>query len=153
MKPSGHFCASCLTAKMTGRGASALLRSADPLTAELPCPVAVVSPAEDEEVPPDGAVVGWQPTPGIFDPDTKKCDTGEDVGLVGYQVIVLLENEEAGLRREFLVDLPPGATEVPVPAAFVEEGARLEGTEFTLEVLAVEDSGNRTITARGFQVE
>jgi hypothetical protein len=129
------------------------LRSTDPLTAELPCPVIVVSPAEDQAVPPDGVVVSWQPAPGVFDPDTRKCDTGEEVGLVGYQVIVLLENEEAGLRREFLVDLPPGVTKVPVPVEFVAEGARVEGTEFTLEVLAVEDSGNRTITARGFQVE
>jgi hypothetical protein len=129
------------------------LRGTDPLTAELPCPVAVVSPAEDEEVPPDGVVVSWQPAPGVFDPDAQRCDPGAEVGLVGYQVIVLLENEEEGLRREFLVDLPPAATEVPVPAAFVEEGARVGGTEFTLEVLAVEDSGNKTITARGFQVE
>ena len=89
----------------------------------------------------------------MFDPDAQRCDPGAEVGLVGYQVIVLLENEEAGLRREFVVDLPPGATGVPVPAAFVAEGARVENTEFTLEVLAVEDSGNRTITARGFQVE
>jgi hypothetical protein len=83
----------------------------------------------------------------------QRCDTGAEVGLVGYQVIVLLENAEAGLRREFLVDLPPGATRVPVPAAFVEEGARVEGTEFALEVLAIEDSGNKTIAARSFQVE
>ena len=129
------------------------LRSTDPLTAELPCPVTVVSPAEEQAVPPDEVVVSWQPAPGVFDPDTRKCDTGEDVELVGYQVIVLLENEEEGLRREFLVDLPPGATRVPVPVEFVEEGARVEGTEFTLEVLAVEDSGNKTITAQSFQVE
>jgi hypothetical protein len=129
------------------------LRSTDPLTAELPCPVTVVSPAEGQAVPPAEVVVSWQPAPGVFDPDAGECDTGEDVGLVGYQVIVLLENEEAGLRREFLVDLPPGATRVPVPAEFVEEGARVEGTEFALEVLAVEDSGNKTIAARSFQVE
>jgi hypothetical protein len=129
------------------------LRGTDPLTAELPCPVTVVSPAEDEEVPPEGVVVSWQPAPGVFDPDAQRCDPGAEVGLVGYQVIVLLENEEEGLRREFVVDLPPGATGVPVPAGFVEEGARLEGTEFTLEVLAVEDSGNKTIAARSFQVE
>ena len=129
------------------------LRSTDPLTAELPCPVTLVSPAEEQAVPPEGVVVRWRPAPGVFDPDARKCDTGREVGLVGYQVIVLLENEEAGLRREFVVDLPPGATEVPVPVEFVTEGARMEGTEFTLEVLAVEDSGNRTITAQGFQVE
>jgi hypothetical protein len=129
------------------------LRGTGPLTAELPCPVTVVSPAEDEEVPPDGVVVGWRPAPGVFDPDAQRCDPSAEVRLVGYQVIVLLENEEEGLRREFVVDLPPGATGVPVPAAFVAEGARVEGTEFTLEVLAVEDSGNKTITLRSFQVE
>ena len=89
----------------------------------------------------------------MFDPDAGECDTGEDVGLVGYQVIVLLENEEAGLRREFVVDLPPGATRVPVSVEFVAEVARVEGAEFTLEVLAVEDSGNKTIALRSFQVE
>ena len=129
------------------------LRSTDPLTAELPCPVTVVSPAEEQAVPPDKVVVGWRPAPGVFDPDTRKCATGEEVGLVGYQVIVLLENEEEGLRREFLVDLPPGVTQVPIPAEFIEEGARVEGTEFTLEVLGIEDSGNKTITARSFEVE
>ena len=70
------------------------LRSTDPLTAELPCPVTVVSPGEEEAVSPDEVVVSWQPAPGVFNPDTKKCDTGEDVELVGYQVIVLLENED-----------------------------------------------------------
>ena len=129
------------------------LRSTDPLTTELPCPVTVVSPGEEEAVSPDQVVVSWQPAPGVFNPDTKKCATGEDVELVGYQVIVLLENKEEGLRREFLVDLPSGSTKVPVPVQFVEEGARLEGTEFVLEVLAIEDSGNKTITAQGFQVE
>jgi hypothetical protein len=129
------------------------LRGTDPLTAELPCPVAVVSPAEGEVVLPAEVVVTWQPAPGVFDPDTRECDTAEEAGLVGYQVIALLENAEAGLRREFLVDLPPGAAGVPVAAGFVEEGARVEGTEFALEVLAVEDSGNKTIAARSFQVE
>ena len=129
------------------------LRGTDPLTAELPCPVTVVSPAEEQAVPPEGVVVRWRPAPGVFDPDARECDPGEEAGLVGYQVIVLLENQEEGLRREFVVDLPPGATGVPVPAAFVAEGARVENTEFTLEVLAVEDSGNKTITLRSFQVE
>ena len=103
------------------------LRSTDPLTAELPCPVTVVSPAEEQAVPPDEVVVGWRPAPGVFDPDTRQCATGEEVGLVGYQVIVVLENEEEGLRREFLVDLPPAVTQVPIPAGFIEEGARAGG--------------------------
>jgi hypothetical protein len=129
------------------------LRSTDALTAELPCPVTVVSPGEEEAVSPDEIVVSWQPAPGVFNPDTKKCNTSEDIELDGYQVIVLLENEDSDLQREFLVDLPPGVTRVPIPVGFAEEGARLKGTEFLLEVLAIEDSGNKTITARSFQVE
>ena len=145
--PEGNY---LFVARTTGNQE---LRSTDPLTAELPCPVTVVSPGEEEAISPEEVVVSWQPAPGVFNPDTKKCDTGEDVELDGYQVIVLLENEDSDLRREFLIDLPPGVTRVPIPAGFVEEGARLEGTEFLLEVLAIEDSGNKTITARSFQVE
>jgi hypothetical protein len=130
-----------------------VLRSTDPLTAELPCPVAVASPSEDEPVAADEVVVRWRPAPGAYDPDTERCDTRRDAGLVGYQVIVVLENEDADLHRELLVDVAPDVTALPVPREFVEAGARRDGTEFTLEVLAIEDSGNKTITEQGFEVE
>ena len=128
------------------------LRSTDPLTAELPCPVTVVSPGEEEAISLNEAVVSWQSAPGVFNSDTKKCDTREDVEIDRYQFVVLLEDEDNDLRREFLVDLPPGVTRVPIPLEFIEEGTRFEGTGFLLELLAIEDSGNKTITARGFQV-
>ena len=130
-----------------------VLRSTDPLTAELPCPVAVASPSEDEPVAADEVVVRWRPAPGVYDPDTERCDPRRDVGLVGYQVIIVLENEDADLHRELLVDVAPDVTALPVPREFVEAGARRDGTEFTLEVLAIEDSGNKTITEQGFEVE
>jgi hypothetical protein len=129
------------------------LRSTDPLTAELPCPVRVVSPKEDEPVSPDKIVIRWRAAPGVYDPDTGRCDTRRNVGLVGYQVIVVLENEDRGLLRELLIDVPPGVTALPIPEAFVAAGARLSGTEFTLEVLAIENSGNKTITEQGLEVE
>jgi hypothetical protein len=65
----------------------------------------------------------------------------------------VLENEDADLHRELLVDVAPDVTALPVPREFVEAGARLDGTEFKLEVLAIEDSGNKTITEQGFEVE
>jgi hypothetical protein len=146
--PEGQY---VFTGRTTG---GKLLRSTDPLTAELPCPVAVVAPPEEgPPVAADAVVVDWEPAPGVYDPDAGRCDTGRDVGLVGYQVIVVLENEERGLLRELLVDVPPEVTALPIPREFVEAGAGLEGTEFTLEVLAIEDSGNRTITEQGFEVE
>ena len=36
---------------------------------------------------------------------------------------------------------------------FIEEGVLLEGTEFKLEVIAIEDTGNKTIIEGTFQVE
>ena len=130
-----------------------LLRSTDPLTAELPCPVRVVSPPEDQKVDPDKVVIRWQAAPGVFNPDTNICRKSQDVGLASYEVIVEIVNEAKGLVRHYTVELPPGATEVPVPREFIKEGLRFPGTEFKLEVIAIEDSGNKTITERDFQVE
>jgi hypothetical protein len=36
---------------------------------------------------------------------------------------------------------------------FIEEGVLLEGTVFRREVIAIEDTGNNTITERTLQVE
>lgn len=66
--------------------------------------------------------------------------TPRGVDIVGYRVIVSREDP----LREFAVDLPPEETAVTVPAAFLEED-----TEYDLEVLAVERSGNQTITEQG----
>jgi hypothetical protein len=101
----------------------------------------------------DEAVIRWRPAPGVFDPDTRICNARQDVGLVGYQVIVEVENEDASLHRAFSIDLPPGTTTVTVPEGFLDQGAALAGTEFKVEILAIEDSGNKTITEREFDVE
>lgn len=130
-----------------------VLRSTAELTAALPCPVEVVEPSEDEPAAADGLVVSWQPSPGIYDPDAARCDTARDVTLTGYQVVVTLESEEQDILREIALDLAPGVTSVAIPAAFVESGAGVEGTAFKLEVLTIEESGNRTITEQEFAVE
>jgi hypothetical protein len=129
------------------------LRSTDLLTTELPCPVRIVSPAVDDALPADEAVIRWRPAPGVFDPDTRLCDRSRDVGLVAYQVIVEFANEAADLERDFVIDLPPTATTVTVPEGFLDEGAALDDTEFKVEILAIEDSGNKTISEREFEVE
>ena len=104
-----------------------LLRSVDALTPELPCPVKVVSPPEDRPVAPDRVVIRWQPAPGVFNPDTGVCRKSQDVGLAGYEVIAEITNEAAGLVRHLSVELPPGATAVPVPRAFIDQGLALPG--------------------------
>ena len=130
-----------------------LLRSTDALTAELPCPVKVVSPPKDEPVAPDRVVIRWEPAPGVFNPNSGICKKNQDVGLASYEVIAEIVNEATGLVRHYTVELPAGVTELPVPRVFIEEGVLLEGAEFKLEVIAIEDTGNKTITEGTFQVE
>lgn len=112
------------------------------LTADLPCPAEILLPEDDG----DGLTIEWQLEPGVFDPDTDICmDVDGGVEVVGVEIVVELENEELGLLRVFEVDMPPQATEVTVPAEFLE-GADAEGTEAKVEVVVTEDSGNRTAT-------
>jgi hypothetical protein len=128
------------------------LRSTDRLTTDIPCPVPVVSPREDEAVPVDAVVVGWRAAPGVFNPDTRRCNTRREVGLVGYQVIVEIVNEDRDINRQLIVDLPADARQLSVTPGFIRGAQNLPGTEFKLEVLAIEDSGNKTITERNFRV-
>jgi hypothetical protein len=122
------------------------------LTADLPCPTEIISPAEDEEVAIDELTIRWTPVPGVFDPDTGVCTGQDGVELASFQVVVELENEPEDLLRVFSVDLPPDATELPVPQEFLAEGTEVPGTEFKVEVLAIEAGGNKTITERSFAV-
>lgn len=101
------------------------------LTHDIPAGPVVVSPDEDAVVPPDDVVVVWEP---VTEP--------AGIDIVGYQVIV--EREDP--LRVFQVDLPPAATSVTVPPEFLQAN-----TEYGVEVLAIEASGNQTITETGFQ--
>jgi hypothetical protein len=47
----------------------------------------------------------------------------------------------------------PLSAELPCPAAFLEAARRSPGAAFTVEALAIEDTGNKTITEQGFRVE
>ena len=75
-----------------------LLRSTDPLTPELPCPVKVVSPPPDKPVAPDQVVIRWEPAPGVFNPDSGICKKNQDVELASYEVIAEVFNEASGPR-------------------------------------------------------
>jgi hypothetical protein len=130
------------------------LRSTDVLNDTIPCAVDITSPAEDAEVAFNRLVVRWRPAPGVYDPEEGVCEIEDDeeIDLVAYQVIVAAINEETGEKRELLATLPADATAFPVPAVMLREAAATPGTEFQIEVLAIEASGNKTITERGFDV-
>jgi hypothetical protein len=87
-------------------------------------------------------IIRWSPVTASH-PDIGQSDP--NIEIVGYQVVV--EREEPTLLV-FSVDLPPSETTVRVPPQFI----RL-GTEFKLEIIATEASGNRTAVETCFEVE
>ncbi len=103
------------------------------MTHALPAGPLLVLPVEDDdEVDPDNTVIEWQPVP---DPPGSR--------IVGYQVIVARDQPSL---RVFSADVGPTTTSVTVPPEFMEPG-----TEYKFEVLAIETSGNQTISEREFE--
>jgi len=83
-------------------------------------------------------VIEWDPATGPPDgfPD-------EEIVIVGYQVIV----ESGDEQLIFQVTLPATATQVTVPPEFVDA---LDFGEHDFEVLAIDASGNQSITEDSF---
>ena len=88
----------------------------------------------------DSAFIEWDPVENDI--------WGEPgIEIEGYQVIVESEDEE-GPDRKFTVTVPADTTMVTLPEEFL-----VEGTEFKFEILAIEESGNQTITESCFETE
>lgn len=80
-----------------------------------------------------------------WDPVTHDIWGEDEVEIEGYQVIVEAEEDP---ERRFDVIVPSDVTMVSVPPEVLGEGG-----EFAFEVLAIEESGNQTITEGCFQAE
>ena len=106
------------------------LRGTAKLTHNIPVGPHIVAPAEGSTVSLDGAVIEWQ-----------AASQPAAVHVVGYQVIV--EREDP--LRTFQVELPASATQVTVPSEFLQPG-----TDYNVEVLAIDAGGNQTITQSSF---
>lgn len=102
------------------------MRSSVRLTHDIPAGPEIISPEKDSTVAPADVLVRWEP---VTQP--------AGVEIVASQVIV--EREDP--LRVLDVKLPAGATELRVPAEFMEPGV-----EYKVEVLAIDKSGNQTIT-------
>lgn len=91
----------------------------------------------------DGLVVRWEPvTRTLFD---------DPVTITGYEVIITknVKDDPNGFSRPtFDVHVSPAQTSLTVPVEFLEPH-----TVYELEVLALEESGNQTITAGFFKTE
>jgi hypothetical protein len=102
------------------------------LTHDVPDGPRIVRPRDDAQVSRDRVVVAWKPV-----------RTPPGIDIVGYQVVVTREDP----LRVLSVDLPASARRLPVPSAFLQRG-----TEYKAEVLAIEASGNQTLTEVAFTV-
>ena len=96
----------------------------------------VPDPGEDcaEDVPAAGLVIDWHPV-------TTRLFGDPGITIVAYEVIV--ESEDTGAVLDVIIGSETTAMSVPIE--FLEPGM-----EYSFEVLAVEESGNQTITESCF---
>lgn len=133
--PEGEFM--FLTATTEGDWAIGMAEFTHDVPAGPEIIVPLPEPGEEcaADVLTDFAVIEWHPVTTQL--------TGEgDIDIVGYQIIV--ENEET--ERSFMVEVSADVTMVTVPPEFLEPGQ-----EFKFEILAIEESGNQTITESCFE--
>jgi hypothetical protein len=113
-----------------------MLKSTFRLTHAVPDGPRITSPAGDATLPPTGVTVRWDPV-----------TTPVGIHVVAYEVIVVADESGLGTaERTVDVMLPAGATHLHVPAEFLTPG------DYKTEVLAIERSGNQTLTEVAFTV-
>jgi hypothetical protein len=103
------------------------------LSHDIPDGPRITSPADGATVTRTNVVARW-----VGPPEPPGVD------IVGYRVIATREDP----LRVYSVDLPAATNSVPIPAAFLEPG-----TEYELEIQAIEESGNQTFNTIFFDVE
>jgi hypothetical protein len=112
------------------------------LTHDLPCGPEVTSPGDGDTLDPGlPVVIMWEPVTNKLDKTsaTGECGDSADIEIIAYEVIVELEGAEPPQKIDIF--LPAGATSVTVPAELI-----VPAGEYKFEVLAIEESGNQTIT-------
>lgn len=118
------------------------LEASATLTHTLPAGPTILSPAEGAIVDPDQLVVSWRPV-------TRTLDGSSDVHIVGYQLIVEKDEEppfpQSFAGNLFSVHVMAETTSVTVSKEFLDPGSA-----YKVEVLAIEESGNQTITESTF---
>jgi len=113
------------------------------LTHDIPAGPVLLSPAEGATVPASNLVMSWGPVTQTI--------TGDAVTIVAYQLIVEVDEEphpHAFAKRVLSVYVRPSVTSVTVPNEFLEPG-----TNYLWEVLAIEESGNQTLSSSEFSTE
>ena len=111
------------------------------LTHDIPAGPALIAPKEGAIVPIRGVVTGWKPV--------SKTITGEPVTIIAYQLII---EKDAEPHRHMIgtfglsMYLPRSVTSIAVPNGFLQPR-----TAYNWEVLAIERSGNQTLSSGSFR--
>jgi hypothetical protein len=126
------------------------LTGAATLTHDVPAPPTVTYPAIVDEEQAGDVVVSTTDLVIEWDDVTETVE-GEPVTITGYEVIITqVEHDDPhGFSQPiFDVHVPPDRNSLSVSVEFLEPG-----TVYELEVLALEVSGNQTITVSFFKTE
>lgn len=113
------------------------------LTHDIPAGPVLLFPEEGATVPSTDLVLSWSPVTETID--------GDPVTIIRYQVIVEVEEEphpNAIGKRSMSIYVPASVTSMSVPNEFLEPG-----THYFWEVLAIEESGNQTLSSSEFETE
>jgi hypothetical protein len=122
--------------KSTGRTSGTAL-----LTHDIPAGPKLVSPSEDATVPVRGVVARWRPVTQTI--------TGEPVRIIAYQLII---EKDTKPHRHMIgklglsIYVPRTVTSIAIPNGFLEPR-----TIYDWEVLAIERSGNQTLSSGSFR--
>jgi hypothetical protein len=114
------------------------------LTHTIPAGPELLTPAEDAVVPAgEDLLVSWGPVTQTID--------GADVKIIAYQLIIEKDAEpHPHMIGKFGLSmyLPPAVTSMTISSEFLEPG-----TSYKWEVLAIEESGNQTLSSGAFSTE
>jgi hypothetical protein len=113
------------------------------LTHVIPAGPGLLSPAADATIPTIGQVARWSPV--------TKTITGDDVTIIAYQLIIEKDvPPHPHMIGKFGLSmyLPASVTSIAIPDGFLEPG-----TKYNWEVLAIEGSGNQTLSSSAFSTE
>jgi hypothetical protein len=111
------------------------------LTHDIPRGPKLISPRADSTVPVRGVVAEWAPV--------TRTITGKRVKIIAYQLII---EKDVDPHRHMIgklglsMYLPRSVTRIEVPDGFLQRG-----TAYNWEVLAIERSGNQTLSSGSFR--
>ncbi|MGH8923413.1 MAG: hypothetical protein ACRDWA_02030 [Acidimicrobiia bacterium] len=109
------------------------MKSLVTLTHRFPAGPTITAPVEGATVPSRGLVVRWEPGP-----------QPAGIEIVAYQVLVI---PDADPKKLFSATVPASVSQIEIPMASL-----MVAGDYKVEVLAIEKSGNQTLTEVAFTI-